>query len=240
MLIKDLPSPNYNLRSAPPDMVVLHYTGMVDGPSAIARLRDPEAKVSAHYVIEEDGKVFRLVPDDKRAYHAGVSHWLGVTDINDRAIGFEIVNGGHDFGLPSFPEAQIAVVIELLKGVLGRCGIAPERVVGHSDVAPQRKQDPGERFPWARLAEAGVAEAAPKVKKDRRVVIAEGGFGGEVEALRRALGTIGYNAGQGEIFDPFLTNVVASFQRRWRQAAITGSADIETLALIEALAARRG
>lgn len=151
------PSPNFNQRKLPITLIVLHYTGMADGPSALARMRDPAAQVSAHYMVEEDGRIFRLVDEDKRAWHAGVSLWHGETDINSSSIGIEIVNGGHDFGLPDFPAAQIDAVIELVKDVMGRHRIGPEGVIGHSDIAPGRKQDPGEKFPWDRLAAAGCA-----------------------------------------------------------------------------------
>src|SRR5215469_8262132 len=136
-------------------MVVLHYTGMVDGPSALARLRHTEAQVSAHYVVEEDGRVFALVDEDRRAWHAGVSFWRGERDINGCSIGIEIVNPGHEFGYRDFPDAQISAVIDLLDDIRGRRRIPDARILGHSDVAPDRKQDPGERFPWKRLAQAG-------------------------------------------------------------------------------------
>ncbi|SDM33999.1 N-acetylmuramoyl-L-alanine amidase [Maricaulis salignorans] len=151
------PSPNFNERKLPISLIVLHYTGMENGAVALERMRDPAAEVSAHYMVEEDGRIFQLVDEDKRAWHAGVSCWRGETDINSSSIGVEIVNGGHDFGLPDFPAVQIAAVIELVKDIMGRHGIGPEGVVGHSDIAPGRKQDPGEKFPWERLAAAGCA-----------------------------------------------------------------------------------
>lgn len=174
----DFPSPNYDERSADIDLVVLHYTGMKNAEAALSRLTDPApvagkypgpwqppdidpatllGRVSAHYVVREDGQVFRLVEEARRAWHAGVSSWEGRTDTNDRSIGIEIVNGGHDFGLPDYPDAQITAVIALLKDMLARRGLDASRVVGHSEVAPGRKLDPGEHFPWKRLAEAGVA-----------------------------------------------------------------------------------
>ena len=148
------PSPNFDARKAPPDMIVLHYTGMRGGEAALARLRDPAAKVSAHYLVEEDGRVFSLVAEERRAWHAGKSFWRGEKDINSVSIGVEIVNPGHEFGYRPFPDAQIAAVIELLGEVRGRWDVADARILGHSDVAPGRKQDPGELFPWKRLAEA--------------------------------------------------------------------------------------
>ena len=151
------PSANFNERQHPLDMLVLHYTGMKDGPTALARMLDSkEPRVSAHYMVEEDGRVFQLVDESMRAWQAGRSWWRGDEDLNSRSIGIEIVNGGHDFGLPPFPDVQIEAVIALCQGILGRWAIPPERIVAHSDIAPDRKEDPGERFPWKRLAEAGI------------------------------------------------------------------------------------
>ena len=155
MNLIEAPSPNFNSRTAPPDILVLHYTGMQTGQEALDRLRDPEAKVSSHYLVEEDGRVFRLVAEERRAWHAGVSSWRGQTDINGASIGIEIVNPGHDWGYRAFPEAQIAAVIDLVGDIRGRWTIEDRNIVGHSDVAPERKTDPGELFPWKRLAEAG-------------------------------------------------------------------------------------
>jgi len=145
------PSPNHNARRLPVSMLVLHYTGMHSGAAAIERLCDPEAQVSAHYVVEEDGHVLQLAPESQRAWHAGRGAWRGCTDVNSASIGVEIVNGGHDFGLPDFPAPQIEAVIALCQGVLARHPIAACDVIGHSDLAPDRKQDPGEKFPWRQL-----------------------------------------------------------------------------------------
>jgi N-acetylmuramoyl-L-alanine amidase len=141
----EAPSPNFDVRQAPPDMLVLHYTGMRTGEEAIARLRDPaaERRVSAHYVVEEDGRVFRLVPEERRAWHAGVSFWRGQRDVNGASIGIEIVNPGHEFGYRPFPEAQVAAVVALITDVRSRWTIDDGRIVGHADVAPDRKEDPG-------------------------------------------------------------------------------------------------
>ena len=174
----DRPSSNFDARTRSIDLVVLHYTGMQDAETALERLTDPEpragrypgpwqdanidpatplGRASAHYVVDETGEVYRLVAEENRAWHAGVSSWEGEGDVNARSIGIEIVNGGHDFGLPEFPDAQIEAVIALLKEIMARHGLQPARVVGHADVAPGRKFDPGEKFPWQRLAQAGVA-----------------------------------------------------------------------------------
>ena len=149
-------SPNFDARTLPVSMAVLHYTGMVDAASAIDRLADPDAKVSAHYVVAEDGQIIRMVDEANRAWHAGRSWWRGISDVNSASIGIEIVNPGHEFGYRPFPEAQIDSVIQLLGGIVRRHGITRGNVVGHSDVAPARKEDPGELFPWQRLAEAGI------------------------------------------------------------------------------------
>lgn len=151
------PSPNHDERDGHPvDMLLMHYTGMQSGEAAIARLRDITAKVSSHYVVEEDGRVFQLVPEDRRAWHAGVSSWQGATNINQRSIGIEIVNPGHEFGYRAFPAAQMGAVKNLARGIIARHAIPASRVIGHSDVAPKRKQDPGELFDWRGLAEVGI------------------------------------------------------------------------------------
>ncbi|WP_333587351.1 N-acetylmuramoyl-L-alanine amidase, partial [Phenylobacterium sp.] len=149
------PSPNHNERTVPPDIILLHYTGMETGQGALERLRDPEAKVSSHYLVEEDGRIFSLVAEERRAWHAGVSFWKGETDINGRSIGIEIVNPGHDWGYRPFPEAQIVALIALIADIRTRWMVPDARIIGHSDVAPSRKIDPGELFPWKRLAAAG-------------------------------------------------------------------------------------
>ncbi len=154
----DAPSPNHNEREGTPvTMLVMHYTGMQTGEEALARMRDPEAKVAAHYMVETDGRIFKLVPEDRRAWHAGIGFWRGVEDINSASIGIEIVNPGHLWGYEEFPEAQIDAVLALTKEILERHPIKPLGVIGHSDLAPDRKDDPGEKFPWARFAEAGLA-----------------------------------------------------------------------------------
>src|ERR1700722_8723975 len=162
----DAPSPNFDARTAPPAMVVVHYTGMPTGEEALARLRDPAAKVSAHYLIEEDGRAFALVPEERRAWHAGISYWKGESNLNGAAIGVELVNPGTDWGYRPFPDAQIAALIELLGEIRSRWSVPDTRILGHSDIAPDRKLDPGELFPWRCLAEAGFglwvdAPAAP-------------------------------------------------------------------------------
>ena len=151
-------SPNHDARpsGAAIDMLVLHYTGMKTADEALARLCDPEAKVSAHYTIGTDGRVYAHVPEERRAWHAGVSFWAGEANVNGRSIGIELVNPGHEFGYVPFAETQIAALIDLARTILARHPIPPAHVLGHSDVAPGRKMDPGELFPWARLAQSGI------------------------------------------------------------------------------------
>lgn len=215
MHIEDRPSPNFNARQAAIDMVVLHYTGMKTADEALDRLCDPDAAVSAHYTVDEDGTVWRLVAEEHRAWHAGVSYWAGETDINSRSVGIEIVNPGHEFGYRPFPDAQMTAVEELLSEIVGRHAIAPGRVLGHSDVAPARKQDPGELFDWDRLAARGLAlrpadDATPVAAEDAAAVLAR----------------IGYDP------DAPPADVIAAFQRRFVRDAVTGTADARTLAMI--------
>jgi N-acetylmuramoyl-L-alanine amidase len=222
-VIAEIASPNYDARPAetPIDMLVLHYTGMTSAADALARLTEPAAGVSAHWLIDEDGAVVRLVPEAMRAWHAGVSFWRGATDINARSIGIELVNPGHEFGYRPFPEPQMAALVELASGIVARHPIPPRNVVGHSDVAPRRKMDPGELFDWRRLARAGVGlwpEASAACLMDE-------------DAVRLVLSTIGY-----ETEDLFAT--LKAFQRHFRPARVDGRLDRETARLIRALADR--
>ncbi|WP_304187083.1 N-acetylmuramoyl-L-alanine amidase [Phenylobacterium aquaticum] len=225
----DAPSPNFDPRKGPPDMIVLHYTGMQTGEAAIARLRDPEAKVSSHYVVEEDGRIFQLVPEERRAWHAGVSSWKGQTDINGRSIGIEIVNPGHEFGYRAFPEAQIASVFALVADIRGRWKVEDGHIVGHSDVAPDRKEDPGELFPWKRLAQAGHGLwVEPPVAPGQP--LGEGEEGAGVFALQAGFTRLGYDCAPSGQFDAHTTSVVRAFQRHWRPEKVDGVADGETRA----------
>jgi N-acetylmuramoyl-L-alanine amidase len=228
------PSPNFDARRSPPDMIILHYTGMETGQGALDRLRDPEAKVSAHYMVEEDGRVFALVDEARRAWHAGVSFWRGETDINARSIGVEIVNPGHEFGYRPFPDNQISAVIDLLTGIREHWTIEDSLILGHSDVAPRRKQDPGELFPWKRLADAGHGvwiEPTPAPGP----ALSPGDDGLGVMALRGALRRLGYDATAGGGYDEDLSVIVTAFQRHWRQTSCDGVADGETRARLTAL-----
>ena len=222
MHIEETPSPNHNERLFKVDLLVLHYTGMETGQAALDRMRDPEAKVSAHYMVWEDGRVNRLVSEDRRAWHAGVSTWQGDDDLNSRSVGIEIVNGGHDFPLPGgrlppYPDAQIAAVIELSHGIVARHAIPQSRITGHSDIAPQRKIDPGEHFPWERLAAAGLG-LWPQEAGGAGCVW----MGGDPGGLNRQLAAIGY-----AISD--VPAALRAFQRRFMPDAVTGMADARTL-----------
>ena len=218
--IIETPSPNFDERMLPVTMVVLHYTGMQDAASAIARLTDAEAKVSAHYLIAEDGQIVRLVAEDKRAWHAGKSYWRGTTDINSASIGIEIVNPGHEFGYRPFPVAQIDALIPLMQEVTLRYRITRGNVVGHSDIAPARKEDPGELFPWERLAKLRLALPSP-TKNLMDPHWTDGGF---LLALER----FGYS-----VADPLAA--VRAFQRRFRPETIDGIIDGECRAKLLAL-----
>jgi N-acetylmuramoyl-L-alanine amidase len=228
------PSPNFNARTAPPDMLILHYTGMPTGEAALARLRDPAAEVSAHYMVEVDGRVFALVPEERRAWHAGKSFWRGATDINSLSIGIEIVNPGHEFGYTPFPDAQIAAVIDLASDIRSRWTIPNARILGHSDVAPGRKADPGELFPWKRLAEAGHGLWVEPATAPGGA-LREGDEGTGVFALQAGLTRLGYDCAPSGKYDEWTATVVEAFQRHWREALLDGAADGETRSRLMAL-----
>jgi N-acetylmuramoyl-L-alanine amidase len=225
--ITDLPSPNHDERNETVDMLILHYTGMKTAGDAIARLRDPEAAVSSHYVVDEDGSVFRLVPEDRRAWHAGVSYWRGHTVLNARSVGIEIVNPGHEWGYRDFPVLQLAAVCDLCLTILARHPIPARNIVGHSDVAPDRKEDPGERFDWRALAENGVG-LWPTGAVDLGTMGAVRDAA-TLRPVRAALAEIGYRVAPEGGLDPALSTVLRAFQRHWRPAAVTGQADDGTL-----------
>lgn len=215
-------SPNHDARpsGAPIDHLVLHYTGMRNGNTALARLCDPVARVSSHYLVEEGGTVRALVPEQQRAWHAGISFWRGVRGLNDRSVGVEIVNPGHEWGYRPFPERQIGAVIALCRDILAHHPIPPTNVVGHSDIAPDRKQDPGELFPWPRLAEAGIGLWTDTVA--------------DPGDLARDLAAIGYDTALD------FGSVTAAFQRRFRPSRVDGVADRQTWARAAAVRARFG
>jgi N-acetylmuramoyl-L-alanine amidase len=214
----EAPSPNHDSRDGQPvDILLLHYTGMQSGAAAIARLCDPAAKVSAHYVVEEDGRVFHLVPEERRAWHAGRSSWMGEDNINQRSIGIEIVNPGHEFGYRAFPAVQMAAVRDLSQAVIGRHAIPAARVIGHSDVAPIRKEDPGELFDWQGLAAAGVGiwpEPKPAQWAD--------------DAFMAALQRYGYDVADRSA-------AIRAFCRHFRQRRLADRPDDELAAILNGL-----
>ena len=235
LIVRDVPSPNFDARRGPPDMLVLHYTGMQTAEAAIARLCDPEAKVSAHYVVDEDGSILKLVPEERRAWHAGRGVWLGETDCNAASIGIEIVNPGHEFGYRDFPEVQVDAVISLIADIRTRWTIPDNRIIAHSDLAPERKQDPGERFPWKRLAGAGHGlwfEPAQERIAALGAPLKVGDEGLGVIVLRAGLHRLGYGMPPGGDYDEATRLTVEAFQRHWRPAQVDGVADGETRATL--------
>ena len=234
-------SPNFDDRrdGIEPDMIILHYTGMQDEGAALERLCAADSKVSAHYVVFTDGRIVQCVPEKARAWHAGVSRWAGETDINSRSIGIEIANPGHDFGYPAFPLRQTAAVIAVCKGILTRRPkVRSERVLAHSDVAPERKQDPGEKFPWRSLADSGVGlwvEPAPIIKGD---ALRPGATGDKVRELQASLARFGYGIQVDGRYDVPTREVVTAFQRHFRPKRVDGIADSSTVETLKALLAR--
>ena len=218
--IIESPSPNFDERDKPISILVLHYTGMKDAASAIAWLRNPESKVSCHYLVAEDGQILRMVPEEKRAWHAGRSYWRGNQALNASSIGIEIVNPGHEFGYRPFPDQQIDALIPLVADIMKRHGITRGNVVGHSDIAPTRKQDPGELFPWERLAKLRLALPRP-TKNLMDPNWTDGGF---LLALER----FGY-----DVSDKMAA--IVAFQRRFRPELIDGEIDGECRAILLAL-----
>jgi N-acetylmuramoyl-L-alanine amidase len=215
---RTVPSPNWDERKLPVSMVVLHYTEMASADEALARLTDPRSKVSAHYLISEAGEVIRLVDEDKRAWHAGVSFWRGIRDVNSASIGIELDHPGHALGYRDFSEAQFAALVPLLARIVETHAIPRANVVGHSDVAPARKIDPGELFPWDRLAEYRLCLARPEKLE------AGDPFDNDA-AFYLALERFGYDVTDGH-------KAVEAFQRRWRPQRIDGEVDGQVRAIL--------
>ena len=237
------PSPNYDERAGGRnvDMILLHYTGMPEGMAALERLCDPLSKVSSHYLVFEDGRVVQMVEESRRAWHAGQSYWAGETDINSCSIGIEIVNPGHDFGYPDFPKRQIAAVILLCRGIETRHKIAAVRVLAHSDVAPSRKQDPGEKFPWRTLHDSGIGHwVEPMRIVDGDRVLALGDRGEAVVSVQESLSKYGYGLAVNGTYDSATYEVVAAFQRHFRPERVDGLVDESTRLTLRNLLAERG
>lgn len=232
-------SPNFGPRrdTPRPDMIVLHYTGMGTGAGAEAWLCDPASEVSSHYLVHEDGRVVQMVRESDRAWHAGKSSWFGRTDINSCSVGIEIVNPGHSLGYPGFPKRQINAVIGLCSGITRRHSVPAHRVLAHSDVAPGRKIDPGEKFPWRALFEAGVGHIVPAAPIRRSAFLNAGDAGTDVEALQSMLTLYGYGVEITGGFDRQTEIVVEAFQRHFRPRRVDGMADSSTIRTLQRLLA---
>ena len=234
------PSPNFEPRrgAGVPNMLLLHYTGVVTAAKAIDWLSRPESKVSSHYVLDEAGFLTQMVAEDQRAWHAGLAVWAGETDINSASVGIEIQNTGHELGYPDFPEAQLRVLEALCLDIIARHGIRPERVLAHSDVAPTRKKDPGEKFPWARLAAAGIGHwVAPEPVDWADPGIARDAAGPLVGAVQGLLAGYGYGIEATGGIDPRTEFVLKAFQRHFRPERVDGRIDQSTVTTLERLAA---
>jgi len=234
-----IPSANYGDRNhgRQPDMIVLHYTGMPDVEGAIAQLCTAGTDVSAHYIVLEDGRIVQCVPESKRAWHAGLSFWAGEEDINSCSIGIEIINRGHDWGYPDFPLRQIAAVIALCRGIMLRRKVPSHRVLAHSDVAPSRKKDPGEKFPWHSLANSGVGHWVQPAPVVRGETLKLGNISDEVAGMQAAFARYGYGIPTHGKYDGATMEVVTAFQRHFRPERVDGVADHSTMTTLQALLA---
>ncbi len=235
------PSPNHGERAGgqAPRLLILHYTGMPDAGEALQRLCNPVAEVSAHYFVFENGHVVQMVPEARRAWHAGASFWNGVTDVNSASIGVEIANAGHPGGLPPYPDAQIAAVTRLAQDIIQRWSILPGNVLAHSDVAPLRKEDPGELFPWERLAQAGVGHWVRPAPVSGGRFLSPGESGPPVEALQAMLALYGYGVDMNGDYDASTEAAVRAFQRHFRPELVDGVADASTITTLRDLIASR-
>lgn len=236
------PSPNFNERrggrdgaARQPDILLLHYTAMQSAREAIEWLASEESQVSCHYLVDEGGIVTQLVPESQRAWHAGQSFWKGDTDINSASIGIEIANPGHDFGSPPYPGSQMVAVIRLCRDILSRHAIAPERVLAHSDVAPERKRDPGEWFPWGTLFEKGIGHWVEPAPVSGGRFFGEGDGGPPVEALQTMLSLYGYDCETDGSYGRKTAAAVRAFQRHFRPGRVDGIADVSTITTLHRL-----
>lgn len=231
------PSPNHGVRKGGrlPDTILLHYTGLPDGEAALRQLCDPAAEVSSHYLVWEDGTLSQLVAEERRAWHAGRGSWAGENDMNDVSIGIEIANFGHRGGLPPYPDAQIETVIALCRDIIERWRIRPERVLAHSDVSIGRKIDPGEHFPWWKLAKAGIGHYVAPAAIEDGPRLGPGSSGSEVIELQSMLAGYGYGVEVTGIYDTGTEAAVTAFQRHFRQTLVDGIADASTVATLKRL-----
>lgn len=223
-----------------PDLLLIHYTGMRSAAGAVDWLTRAESKVSCHYAVNEQGLITQMVPETLRAWHAGVSHWAGEEDINSCSIGIEVHNPGHHIDYWAFPAAQMTAVEALCVDIVRRNGIPPERVLGHSDVAPQRKDDPGEKFDWRRLAKAGVGLWVEPAPLQGDAGLAHDERGHAVLQLQERLRALGYGVPAHGTYDEATRRVVLAFQRHWRQTRCDGRADASTLVTLSRLEAALG
>lgn len=239
--ILDRPSPNFGPRAGGrrPDMLILHYTAMRSAERAAAWLCNPASKVSSHYLVDEEGLILRLVDEKARAWHAGASRWAGESDLNSYSIGIEIHNRGHDDGYPDFPEAQMARLEALCADIVERHQIPRFRVLAHSDVAPSRKIDPGEKFDWRRLWRAGIGAYVPPAPIRPGPSFGEGNAGPRVAELQQRLAALGYGLEATRVYDRPTVAVVTAFQRHWRPGQVDGRADPSTRATLDRLLALR-
>ncbi|KGF70167.1 N-acetylmuramoyl-L-alanine amidase [Hoeflea sp. BAL378] len=231
------PSPNHGERrdGRKPDMLILHYTGMPSAEAALEWLCAEESQVSSHYFVDEEGRILQLVPENRRAWHAGQSHWKGETDLNSASIGIEIANPGHAAESPPFPDAQIEAVIRLCRDIIDRHAIPAERVLAHSDIAPMRKQDPGEIFPWDRLHAAGIGHWVEPLPVGGGRFFQEGDAGQPVEALQTMLALYGYGVRADGAYDAETAAAIRAFQRHFRPARVDGVADASTIGTLHRL-----
>jgi N-acetylmuramoyl-L-alanine amidase len=237
-----LPSPNHGERKdgRPPDMILLHYTGMPYANDALERLTARVSEVSAHYFVFEDGRIVQMVQESRRAWHAGEAVWAGETDINSCSIGIEIANPGHEHGYPSFPVRQIAAVTALCRSILTRFAIAPVRVLAHSDVAPSRKHDPGEKFPWRTLHDSGIGHwVKPTALTDEGAMLSLNDHSDAVAELQASLAEYGYGVPVNGTYDAVTRDVVMAFQRHFRPQRVDGMGDTSTRKTLQDLLATR-
>ncbi len=227
LFVDDLvPSPNFGPRepAKPVNLLILHYTGMPVADAALLWLGSPQSQVSCHYFVFEDGRISQLVAEQQRAWHAGVSCWKGANDINSRSIGIEIANPGHDHGYPEFPKIQIEAVARLCLDIMSRTGVMSGNVLAHSDVAPGRKIDPGEKFPWGQLAEGGIGIFAPPIPAQTGTIAdCE-----PADKVQRLLVAFGYCVGQSGEYDRQTRTCIEAFQRHFRPERVDGIVDYST------------
>lgn len=228
MKITDHFSPNCHARSSRVNSLVLHYTDMLSADAAIELLCDPKTKVSSHYLIDKQGKIFRLVEEDKVAYHAGVSYWRGQEGLNESSIGIEIDNYGHAFGPEPFPQLQIKGLVELLNDIRSRHSIKDTHIVAHSDIAPLRKKDPGELFPWAHLHQKGHGIWVPPKEQDLKSPSFGMVSGAMLMNTQKLLRKIGYDVPENGILDEKIKAIITAFQRHFLPMNITGELDFAT------------